>query len=139
MNSADDQTITGQSAVALNLTPPVNRALSLDDQGQFALLLSLMFEARASNTLFQPGSHQRSLSSPMQAAHIQQGMGLALQRRDWGDFALFSALCEECTQFKNNSPVPESYQPGSGGFRERRVLGHDMAETIDRSRRIAQP
>ena len=121
---------------AVNLTAPVNQALSQSDQGRFALMLSLLFETRYR----QKGGESAEELMPAEAGRqLSLGMGQALHTHQWAHFALLTCLQSECRQPQEKfiaSALTEAYQPQSGGFRERRGAGHDVAEEIEQSRRI---
>ena len=125
-----------------NLTLPVNEAVRHANGGQFALMLSLIFEAQA-------GSFQSPamLSTPDSVIGeyewgrtINAALGQALQARSVAHFNLLNSIHAERQLGQLQAQGQEQsdgYQPsGRSGFRERR--GRAVIDEIEQAKKYAR-
>lgn len=130
-------------ALAASLAQPLNQSVQSANGAQFALMLSLMFEAKVGGrveyteavTESQPPSPLTGTFAP---EHLDHSLSLALQSGNAAAFNLYNCLYHECP-IKQDVTVttPEEPEEFPVAF-DRRGRGAEMIIEIEKSKQQAQ-
>ncbi len=133
--------IETSEALSNSLAAPINHAVSSANGAQFALMLSLVYEAQVGQkTDWGPESKPQEdtagnySSIPLQMNHT---LAVALQSANGAAFNLVSALYSERQLAAISSEAPDKQKADYPPQMDRRGRQDTMLETIDTSKRYA--
>ena len=133
--------IETSEALSNSLAAPINHAVSSANGAQFALMLSLVYEAQVGQKTdwgpeFKPQADAASTHSsiPLQMNHT---LAVALQSANGAAFNLLSAIYGERQLSATLSEVPDEQKADYPSEVDRRGRQDPMLETIDTSKRYA--
>ncbi len=128
-------------ALSTSLAEPLNRAVQTANGAQFALMLSLMFEAKTGRDLFSsPADKELSgLTADYKFApmRIDHSLALALESGNAAAFNLYNCLYRECSI--GEAPTIKKALPTAefpAAF-DRRGRGGEMIKEIEKSKQQA--